>query len=383
MSRHPAIWPGPAEALRAEAPDHPVLFFSPAVLQATYRRFRAGFPGLVTFAVKANDARMVLENLVAAGMEAFDVASPAEMRKVRAVLPGARLHYNNPVRSRAEIAEAVAMGVASYSVDCATELAKLVGGGVPAGTEVSARLRLPVAGATYDFGAKFGADPAACAALLRAIAAAGFTPALTFHPGTQCADPAAWRAYVAASAGVARDAGVRLRRLNVGGGFPAHRTGAAGGGAPDLGAFFDAIADAVHAAFGADAPALVCEPGRAMVADAMTLATRIKAIRHDGAVFLNDGIYGSLSEMPVMGMTDRITVLNGDGRARRGAAVSRTVFGPTCDSLDRLPGEVPLPGDCDEGDYVLFHGLGAYSTATLTRFNGYGQIGVITVDDPA
>jgi ornithine decarboxylase len=125
MSRHPAIWPSPAEALRAETPDHPVLFFSPSVLQATYRLFRDGFPGLVTFAVKANDARMVLENLVAAGMTAFDVASPVEMRKVRAVLPGAVLHYNNPVRSQAEIAEAVALGVASYSVDCESELAKL------------------------------------------------------------------------------------------------------------------------------------------------------------------------------------------------------------------------------------------------------------------
>jgi ornithine decarboxylase len=379
MSRHPAIWPTPAEALRAETPDNPVLFFSPSVLQATYRRFRDGFPGLVTFAVKANDARMVLENLVAAGMTAFDVASPAEMRKVRAVLPGAVLHYNNPVRSSLEIAEAVALGVASYSVDCLSELDKLVASGVPAGTEVSARLRLPVAGAAYDFGAKFGADPQACADLLRAIGAAGFTPALTFHPGTQCADPAAWRAYVAASAEVARAAGVRLSRLNVGGGFPSHRTS----GAPDLEAFFDTIASAVFGAFGSDAPALVCEPGRAMVAEAMTLATRIKAIRRDGAVFLNDGIYGGLAEMPVMGMTDRVSVLDRDGRARSAAPVPRIVFGPTCDSLDRLPGEVPLPGDVAEGDYVLFHGLGAYSTATLTRFNGYGHFGVITVGDPA
>jgi len=379
MSRHPAIWPTPAEALRAETPDHPVLFFAPSVLQATYRRFRDGFPGLVTFAVKANDARMVLENLVAAGMTAFDVASPAEMRKVRAVLPGAVLHYNNPVRSPAEIAEAVALGAASYSVDCISELDKLVAGGVPAGTEVSARLRLPVAGAAYDFGAKFGADPQACADLLRAISAAGFTTALTFHPGTQCADPTAWRAYVATSAQVARAAGVRLGRLNVGGGFPSHRRGTA----PDLDAFFETIGSALRDAFGADAPQLVCEPGRAMVAEAMTLATRIKAIRHDGAVFLNDGIYGGLAEMPVMGMTDRVSVLCGDGRQRRAAPVPRVVFGPTCDSLDRLPGEVPLPGDVAEGDYVLFHGLGAYSTATLTRFNGYGHFGVITVGDPA
>lgn len=378
MNLHSDIRPGPAEALRAERPDQPVLFFSPPALQATYRRFRAGFPGLVTFAVKANDARMVLENLAAAGMEAFDVASPSEMRKVREVLPSAILHYNNPVRSRAEIAEAVALGVASYSVDCTSELDKLVAGGVPRGTEVSARLRLPVAGAVYDFGAKFGADPDACAALLRAIAAAGFTPSMTFHPGTQCTDPSAWAAYVRAAACVVRDAGLRIARLNVGGGFPSHRTG----DAPDLEAFFGAIGQAVEASFGTDAPALVCEPGRAMVADAVTLAIRIKAIRGDGAVFLNDGIYGGLAEMPLMGVTDRIAVLDSAGSPRRGAPRPRTIFGPTCDSLDRLPGEVALPGDAEEGDYVLFHGLGAYSTATLTRFNGYGHFTVITVESP-
>jgi ornithine decarboxylase len=379
MTLHTAIWPRPADALAAERPDHPVLFFSPAVLQETYRQFRTGFPGLVTYAVKANDARIVIENLVAAGMTAFDVASPAEMRKVREVLPTAVLHYNNPVRSRVEIAEAVAMGVVSYSVDCVTELDKLVAGGVPRGTEVSARLRLPVAGAAYDFGAKFGSDPAGCEALLRAVAAAGFTPSITFHPGTQCADPAAWVAYVHAAAAVAEAAGLRLARLNVGGGFPAHRTGAA----PDLPTFFAAIGRAVEAAFGSDAPELVCEPGRAMVAEAVTLATRIKALRGDGAVFLNDGIYGGLAEMPVMGVTDRIVVLDPSGRRRGAPGRPRTVFGPTCDSLDRLPGEVVLPADTDEGDYVLFHGLGAYSTATLTRFNGYGDMAVVTVDSPA
>jgi ornithine decarboxylase len=376
MSLQPALWPSPAEALRAETPDQPLLCFSPAMLQATYRRFRDGFPGLVTYAVKANDARMVIENLAAAGMTAFDVASPDEMRRVRDVLPGAVLHYNNPVRSRAEIAEAVAIGVASCSVDCESELAKLALGGLPRGTEVSARLRLPVKGGAYDFGAKFGADPAACAALLRAIVAAGYAPAITFHPGTQCADPEAWRAYIEAAAAVARDAGVTIGRLNVGGGFAARRVGAD----PDLEAAFATIAEATRLAFGARAPALVCEPGRAMVADCMTLATRVKAIRGDGSVFLNDGIYGGLAEMPVMGMTDRLSVLDPQGRPRGGPVRPRVVFGPTCDSLDRLPGEVALPADMAEGDYVLVHGMGAYSTATLTRFNGYGDLRVVTVE---
>ncbi len=369
-----SIWPTALAHLKAEQPEHPVFYFSPATLQATARRFVEGFDGLVTYAVKANDARVVIENLIAAGITAFDVASPAEMRKLRAISATAALHYNNPVRSRAEIREAVSMGVRSFSVDGLGELAKLVELVPPEGVEVAVRLRLPVEGAAYDFGEKFGEDPEGCRRLLNAVAAAGFTPSMTFHPGTQCADPAAWTTYIACCAEIARNAGVTLARLNVGGGFAANR-----GVVPDLEAIFDAIHKAVEAAFGDAAPALVCEPGRAMVADSYALATRVKALRDCGSVFLNDGIYGGFAEAPSMGAVDRISCLRPDGQPVSGAPVARAVFGPTCDSLDRLPDPLPLPAGLAEGDFLVFEGMGAYSSATVTRFNGYGAIRVITV----
>ena len=89
----PALWTSPKAHLLSARPDDAVLFFSPDALQATVRRFQAGFPGLVTYAVKANDAVEVLENLVAAGLTAFDVASPAEMRAVRAVSPSVEIQH--------------------------------------------------------------------------------------------------------------------------------------------------------------------------------------------------------------------------------------------------------------------------------------------------
>ena len=368
-----ATWSDPVTHLIRAAPDAPVLYFSPDLLQATAHRFRAGFPGLVSYAVKANPGEEVLANLGAAGITAFDVASPAEMRAVRAVSGHAVLHYHNPVRSPAEVAEAVRLGVRVWSVDCAHELDKL-SGVAPADSEVSVRLALPVAGAAYDFGAKFGLGPDGAAALLREVAARGFTPSLTFHPGTQCADPAAWGAYVGAAARVARAAGVRLARLNVGGGFAAHRTGAA----PDLGAVFDRIGAQVARHF-SHAPALVCEPGRAMVAEAVTLGLRVKALRAGGAVFLNDGVYGGLMEIRDIGAPDRIRVIAPDGTERRGAAAERVVFGPTCDSIDRLPDPLPLPGDIAAGDHLLIAGMGAYTRSLSTGFNGYALRDVVTV----
>jgi ornithine decarboxylase len=374
------VFETPQAYLARVAPDEPVLFLSHLVLAAGARAFCDGFPGAVTYAVKANPDPAVLQDLARAGVAGFDVASPAEIALVRATVPGAALHYNNPVRSRAEIALARAAGVASYAVDDAGELDKLVAADLPRGTEIAVRFKLPVSGAAYDFGAKFGAEPAAAEALLARVAAMGAPPALTFHPGTQCRDPAAWVAYIREAARIARAAGVTIGRLNVGGGFPARRMA---GEAPPLAAIFAAIASAAQEAFGASAPALICEPGRALAAEAVSLALRVKSRRPGGAVYLNDGIYGALAEQPLMGMTDRIDVLGPDGRARVGPLTPVTLWGPTCDSLDRIPGTVALPDSLSEGDYLLLHGFGAYSTATVTRFNGYGGLARVVVRDLA
>ncbi|MGC1496574.1 MAG: type III PLP-dependent enzyme [Sulfitobacter sp.] len=356
----------PAEYLSQYSPDAPILFFAPSVLQDTARRFQAGFDGLVTYAVKANDRPEVLSNLVAAGITSFDVASPAEMAAVRAACPQAVLHYNNPVRSKAEVAAGIAAHVSSWSVDDLSELAKL--DSVPRDKEVAVRFALPIKGAAYDFGSKFGASPDEAAKILRKVAAMGFTPSVCFHPGTQCDDPTAWGSYVIEAARIAAMAGVKLARINIGGGFAADR----GFGAPDHTAVFACVKKALTSAFGANTPALLCEPGRAMVADACVLATRIKGMRAKGdVVFLNDGIYGGLPDLRDMGLCALVSVLGPNG-PRTGKSRSRVVFGPTCDSLDRLPDGLPLPNDTCIGDYVLFGGMGAYSISMSTAFNGYG-----------
>lgn len=376
MGLSKTIWAKPSEFIAHRQPEDPVMFFAPGVLQDTARRFIDGFPGLVTYAVKSNPDEAVIANLATAGLRGFDVASPAEIRLIRRLAPAAMLHYNNPVRSRSEIAVAVELGVESYSVDSRSELAKLIELVPAAGTEISVRFKLPVAGAAYDFGAKFGATQALAGELLAQVAGAGFIPSLTFHPGTQCEDPAAWEAYILAARKIADAAGVRIARLNVGGGFPSHRKN---GALPDLRTIFARIEQATATAFGADRPALVCEPGRGMVAESFTLAACVKAVRDGDHVFLNDGTYGTLDELPMVGMIDRTEVLSPEGKPRTAAARARTIFGPTCDSVDRLPGDVMLPGDITEGDYVLIHGLGAYSLATNTRFNGFGNVALETV----
>ncbi len=376
MGLSKTIWTNPTEFLRVQQPETPVLFFAPTVLQAAARRFIDSFPGMVTYAVKSNPLEEVVDNLSAAGVRGYDCASPFEIDLIRRLAPDAAIHYNNPVRARHEIAYAVERGVKSYSVDSKSELAKLVEMVPAEGVEISVRFKLPVAGAAYNFGAKFGATAELAVELLKTVAEAGFIPSITFHPGTQCTDPAAWETYILTAADIARDAGVTIARLNVGGGFPNHRLH---GVVPQIEETFALIDRVATQAFGADRPLLVCEPGRALCGDGFTLAARVKAVRDDMHVFLNDGVYGALTELPLIGVIDRIEVLSPEGHKRTGDVLPRIVFGPTCDSVDRLPGEIPLPDDIAEGDFVVVHGMGAYSTVTNTRFNGFGELGMATV----
>lgn len=376
MGLSKTLWASPTDYLRTHAPEHPVLFFSPVMLQDTARAFIAEFPGFVTYAVKANPSEEVLENLIAAGVNGFDVASPVEMDTIARLAPEAALHYNNPVRSRSEIKHAVALGVKSYSVDSHSELVKL-GELVPAdGVEIAVRFKLPVEGAAYDFGSKFGASVEKAEELVTLADQLGYTVSLNFHPGTQCTDPAAWETYIRCAGTIAARTGVRIARLNVGGGFPSHRLNDV---LPQLSAIFALIQRVTCEVFGADHPALICEPGRALVAESYTLASRVKSIRDDGDVFLNDGIYGALSELHLVGVIDRIDALGPQAIHRTEPRVMRTVFGPTCDSTDKLPSKIGFPADMQEEDHVLFYGVGAYSVATATRFNGYGNIAIETV----
>lgn len=376
MGLSKTIWTNPTEFLRNQQPENPVLFFSPSALQAAARRFIDGFPGMVTYAVKSNPGEEVIENLAAAGVRGYDCASGFEIDLIRRLAPDAAIHYNNPVRARAEIRHAVEKGVKSYSIDSASELQKLIDLVPAVDTEITVRFKLPVSGAAYNFGAKFGATVELAVELLKTVANAGFIPSIAFHPGTQCTDPAAWETYIRAASDIARQAGVTIARLNVGGGFPSHRLNAV---SPQIEATFQLIDRVTTEAFGADRPLLICEPGRALCGDAFTLAARVKAVRDDTHVFLNDGVYGSLTELPLIGVIDRMEVLSSEGDRRIGPLQGRIVFGPTCDSVDRLPGDVMLPADISEGDFVIVQGMGAYSVVTNSRFNGFGELQMATV----
>jgi ornithine decarboxylase len=361
-----------ADVALSLAPEAPTFCYSAEVVRGRAHTFLSEFPGEVAYAVKANSDPDVLLTVAECGIVTFDVASVEEMALVRSLVPHAVLHYHNPVKSRSEIAKAHRLyGCQRFAADDAGEIAKIAAViGEPDGTAIAVRFRLTTNGdSAHDFSSKFGATPEEAAGLLRQVVAAGFVPVLTFHPGSQCLKPSAYARHIAEAARIAETAGVTLAALNVGGGFPARYHASE---VPPLKDYFRVIAASADEAFGPGRPALECEPGRGLVAPAMSLLTRVKLVkraRHE--VYINDGVYGALMEVNQMPcLLPRYRVIR-DGAPAVGATAGFVVYGPTCDPIDRFPVALELPVDIAEDDYIEFDALGAYGAATATRFNGY------------
>ncbi len=367
-----------AEAADLLEPDEPILCVAPSRLATALHRFILGFPGEVSYAVKANPSECILR-VMAQGTITFDTASVSEIALVKSIAPRAVCHYHNPVKSAQEIRDAYReFGIRRFAVDHAGELEKIVAViGADTTVEIAVRFRLPPhQAAVHSFGSKFGATPAEAAELLQLVSSLGYKPILTFHPGSQCLEPSAYSHHIKGAAEISRRAGIRLHALNVGGGFPVAYPRL---DTPELDLFFAAIRTAVEEEFPQWRPRLEAEPGRALVAEAVSLLTRVKLVKPEtGEVFLNDGIYGTLMEYSqTEQLLPRVRLIRRSFSGHR----DFSIFGPTCDPLDRLPTPLSLPADIQDGDYLEFGTLGAYGSATATRFNGYGGTQTVIVED--
>ncbi|HUJ46282.1 MAG TPA: hypothetical protein VLV55_04060, partial [Rhizomicrobium sp.] len=336
--------------LETTRPTMPVYCLFPEKFAAAARRFEA-FPGDTLYAVKANPAPLVLDSVYASGIRHFDTASLAEIELVRARCPNAVCHFMAPVRIAGTAHTAFHKHkVTDFVVDCDAELDKLL-----SETDGGKRLRIfvriatPLGGALLELSSKFGATQADAARLLQRVAATGATPGLTFHVGSQCLSPFSYAQAIEMARRTASMAGVDIAALDIGGGFPGpyHNNDV-----PPYHWYFDTIREALATLPGK--PKLMCEPGRALIAEGVSLVTQV-ILRKDGSLYLNDGIYGSFDELTLPGWTAdyplRVFSVDGNGRAveqPQGHTAFR-VYGPTCDTLDVLPRPLILPENIKAG----------------------------------
>ncbi|MBC7950714.1 MAG: type III PLP-dependent enzyme [Rhodospirillaceae bacterium] len=372
--------PGVVETVLTERPSVPMHCLRPAVLTQAAERFLGQFPGQVLYAVKCNPAPSVLRALWAGGVRHFDCASAGEVRLVRQMFPDARIHFMHPVKARPAIREAWEWhGVRDFVFDSMDELAKILEetSGAFGDLGLVVRLALPKGGAIYDLSGKFGAEPDEAVRLLRAARAVAGRVGLCFHVGSQCLDPNAWERALDRVGQVIAQAGVPLDILDVGGGFPVSYPDIT---PPPLEDFVTAIA---HGLARLNLPPFTevwCEPGRALVAPAQSLVVRIEGRRGDH-LFINDGVYGTLSDAGIPGFRFPCRLIRAGEVAPINELVPFSFFGPTCDSADRMKGPFLLPADSREGDWIEIGQLGAYGTCLRTAFNGFDQAVMVDVND--
>jgi ornithine decarboxylase len=351
----------------------------PRSVSVAARWFQDNLKADVFYAVKANPSRWVIETLIDAGVTAFDVASIAEIELVRSVSADARLAFMHPVKSRGAITKAYfEHGVRTFSLDSHDELAKILDAtGGAADLNLLVRMAVSADGAQYSLSGKFGIGVDQAPALLLATrqAVKDGLMGVCFHVGSQCMRPSAYEAAMAQVGRAITRAGVFVDIVDVGGGFPSVYPGMV---PPDMSEY----ADAIHRGFNempvSETTELWCEPGRALVAESSSVLCRVD-LRKGDALYLNDGSYGSLfdathSRWPFP------TKLVRDGEASSELKPFR-FYGPTCDSIDHMPGPFHLPADVQEGDFIEIGMLGAYGVAMSTGFNGYGEHEVAAVQD--
>ena len=371
------------EELRALAEEHgtPLFILDHEKLRANYHTFKKHLPRMQCyFAVKANSTQEIIETLFKEG-SSFDVASYREFMQVYEYVKDFatsdlthfvwdKIIFSNTIKDRGTL-EKIRQYRPLVTFDNAAEVKKLKEHCDTAGLVL--RLKVPDTGSQVEMSSKFGAEPADAMDLITLANDQGLTvEGISFHVGSQCVNFNNYTVALATTAEIfneARKKGYKLNLVDIGGGFPVPYD-------PQV-PEFKALATLLNAEctrlFPADTE-IVAEPGRFIVATAATLVSEIigKA-RRDGKIFyhINDGVYHTFSGVVYDHWIPNFHSL------RDGPHEICAVVGPTCDSFDKITLSAHLPANLEVGDLLYTENIGAYSTASSTKFNGFDGAKII------
>lgn len=359
-------------------PSVPVYLVNNKKLVDSLNVFRDNFNGDVMYAVKCNPHPRILESLLNAGLKHFDVASYMEISKLRDFhiddqYYDTTLHFMHPVKSSSAIRYAYLNTpnqneITDYVIDHPDELKKInrVIGDDP-NVCIFLRVSTKHFNSLLDLSSKFGADSAAKLHLYNLIKEMGYKFGITFHVGTQCITTNAWTYTINKITSFCNKNNITLDALDIGGGFPCNYPES---NAPDVKTILKGINEALNIPLYKNTR-ILAEPGRAIVAEAVSLLVKVE-LRKGAYLYLNDGVYGGLSELLSAGNNIKYpTKVIRNGEYITGDLKNFSVFGPTCDSLDVVPDAFILPDTIRENDYIEIGMIGAYSYATSSYFNGF------------
>ena len=368
------------ELINQLKPEKPVYCIRKNSIQSAAKYFINNFPGKVLYAVKTNPHPVVIKKIIESGVEQFDVASIEEIKAIRNFSQTAKCSYMHTVKSRESIKEAYfKYGVKTFSLDTKDELIKIIESTNSAkDLELFVRVAVSNEHAEIDLSKKFGALNSEAAGLLRLVKQHAKKIGLSFHAGSQCMHPISYSKGINEIGNIIKKTKILPDYINVGGGFPTIY--------PDLvpqsmDSYFNEIKKGLDNLKLEKLPEIICEPGRALVAESGSTIVRVN-LRKKQNLYINDGTYGTLFDAG----TPNIVYPSKMIKENSSKIISKKMtafsfFGPTCDSMDYMKGPFVLPNNIRENDYIELGQLGAYGLTFRTHFNGFYSDEVYEVED--
>ena len=361
-------------------PDKPVYCIRKNSILSASNYFQKKFPGKILYAVKTNPHEEVIKTLIKSGIDQFDVASIAEIKAVRKFSQTAKCSYMHTVKSRESIKEAyLKYGIKTFAIDTKDELIKIIESTNNAkDLELFVRVAVSNEHAEIDLSKKFGALSSEASGLLRLVKQNSNKIGLSFHVGSQCMHPISYTKGIAEIGNIIKKTKIIPNYINVGGGFPTIY--------PDLipqslDNYLEEIKRSLDNLKLDNMPEIICEPGRALVAESGSTIVRVD-LKKKQKLYINDGTYGTLFDAGTPNIVFPSKMIKDNSNKIISKKLTAFDFyGPTCDSMDYMKGPFLLPNNIKENDYIELGQLGAYGLTFRTQFNGFFSDEIYEVED--
>ena len=361
-------------------PDKPVYCIRKNSILSASKYFQKKFSGKILFAVKTNPHSEVIKTLIKSGIDQFDVASIEEVKAVRKFSQTAKCSYMHTVKSRESISEAYfKYGIKTFALDTKDELIKIIESTSNAkDLELFIRVSVSNEHAEIDLSKKFGALNSEAAGLLRLAKHHSKKIGLSFHVGSQCMHPISYAKGITEIGNIIKKTKIIPDYINVGGGFPTIY--------PDLipqslENYFDEIKKNLENLKIDNLPEIICEPGRALVAESGSTIVRVN-LRKKQKLYINDGTYGTLFDAGTPNIVFPSKMIkDSSNKIISKKLTAFDFYGPTCDSMDYMKGPFLLPNNIKENDYIELGQLGSYGLTFRTQFNGFYSDEIYEVED--
>ena len=363
-------------------PDKPVYCIRKKSILSASKFFQKNFPGEVLYAIKTNPHPEVIKTLLKSGINQFDVASVEEIRAVRKFDQVSKCSFMHTIKSREDISEAYfKYGVKTFALDTKDELIKIIESTSNAkDLELFVRVAVSNEHAEIDLSKKFGAINSEAAGLLRLVKQHSKKIGLSFHVGSQCMHPISYSKGISEIANIIKKTKIVPDYLNIGGGFPTIYPDLV---PPSLENYFDEIKKGLENLKIENLPEIICEPGRALVAESGSTIVRVN-LRKKQKLYINDGTYGTLFDAGTPNIVFPSKMIKDNSNKIISKKLTAFDFyGPTCDSMDYMKGPFLLPNNIKENDYIELGQLGSYGLTFRTQFNGFYSDKIYEVEDNA